>query len=264
MTANAHPPSRDVGGSVAIDALLTIVIALRNNASGLRRSLESIIANGPAARRVCVHIVDSNSTDAPIEIADEFAGRLAIVFRSAHDHGIYHAWNKALRAVATPWLTFLGSGDTFAPDALEKLFHRFAEEPAFDIVTAKARLIYPSGRREVRGLPYVASQFARWFSISHSGACYDRRLFDRYGNFDETYRVTGDYDFLTRVGPHARFAFIDEVLSDFPLDGVSSTSLRPLKEAYRVRDRYRTVSRFENIRLFARAVVMFYAARWIK
>lgn len=262
MTAVENPArsSRSASGEL----VLTVIISLRNNSGGLRRSLESIEANGLAAQRVCVRIVDSNSCDAPVEVVDDFAARLNVDFRSAHDHGIYHAWNLAVAATTTPWLTFLGSGDTLAPDALARLFGRFAQDTEFDIVTAKVRLVYPSGRREIRGLPYDAAQFARWFSITHSGACYNRRLFERFGNFDENYRVTGDYEFLTRVGHHARFAFLDAVLSDFPLDGVSSASLLPLKESFRVRQRYGTVTKFENVRLFVRAVVSFYAARWLK
>lgn len=250
----------DDGGRV-----LTVIVALRNDAGGLRESLESIVANGPeAARRVCVEIVDSNSRDAPVEVFEAFSDRLAMHFRTAHDRGIYHAWNRAVAATETPWLTFLGAGDTFVPDGLPALLDRFGAPPEFDIVTGLVELLYPSGRREVRGLPYKAEEFARWFSVAHSGACYRRELFDRFGNFDESYRVTGDYEFLTRVGPRARFAFIEKVLSMFPVDGVSSASLRPLQESYRVRERYRTVTSFENRRLFARAALSYYAAKWLK
>lgn len=243
---------------------LTVIISLMNGRDALDRTLASLAVEPLAAQRIVVRIVDGNSRDAPIEVVERYEDRLSVDFRSAHDRGIYHAWNRGVAASTTPWLTFLGAGDTFLPGQLTVLLDRLDQSVDVDVLVAKACFVYESGRREIWGRPYDAKAFARWFSIVHSGASYSRRVFDRFGNFDERFRVTGDYEFLTRIAPHVRFDFLDAVLTDFPIDGVSNASLLPLKEAYLVRKRHRTVGGVHNMLLRLRATASFYGARWLK
>lgn len=243
--------------------LLTIVIALRNNRSGLERSLKLLCDAAASVReRLHVVIVDSNSSDAPIEVVRHYCSDLSIDFHPGYDSGIYQAWNKAIRVVPTPFLTFLGSGDTFVLEKLDLLMKVLESDTDFDLLFAKVKLKYTNGRELIAGKPFDGEEFGRWFSVAHSGAIYRTEVFRNYGNFDESYRITGDYEFLNRIKWFVKTSYLDEVLTEFPVDGVSSSSTRPLAEAYKVRRVHRTVSPLHNRWLYLRALGAYYVSRW--
>jgi glycosyltransferase involved in cell wall biosynthesis len=244
-------------------ALVTVLIALRNDSRGLVATLESI-AGQRDADSVRILVVDCNSVDFPVDVVRQFSDRLALDFHAGHDRGIYHSWNRGLRWVQTPWVTFFGAGDLFVDGAIARIVAAARSPDAADVISAKSENLYPRGLREIRGEPFDAARFGRFFTINHSGTIYRTTLFADYGNFDEGYRSSGDYDFLMRIRNRARFGFIDTVVSQYIVGGISSSSLRPLKESYRVRERHKTVSRWQNRAIFIRSLLAFYRLRFFR
>lgn len=246
--------------------ILTVITSLFNDRNGLEQTLEASAAFPESWRSRVTHLVaDGNSRDAPVEIVARYRDRLDIRFIAGFDRGIYHAWNKAVSATSTPFLTFIGAGDRMTECGWQPLLAKLTNEAnAWDLLLGKARFIYPSGRIEIHGQPFDRESFSRFFSIVHPGAVYRRDVFERFGNFDERFRITGDYEFITRLAPHVRFEFLDEVLADFPIDGISSASFAPLKEAFSVRKKHRTVTNASNRMLYARAVLAHLRTRWTK
>ena len=45
----------------------------------------------------------------------------------------------------------------------------------------------------------IKHKMARQMCIPHAATFHHRQLFDRFGHFDPSYRIAGDYDFLLRV-----------------------------------------------------------------
>lgn len=244
----------------ADDRLITVVIALKNDAAGLRTTLASM-AEQNSVDHVGVLVMDGNSRDAPVEVVEDFRAALHIDFDASFDRGIYHAWNKALRRVDTEWLTFFGAGDTFCPGAIAALVERAARNVDSDVVSSRSRNIFSATRHVIGGEPFDYDRFKRHFSVNHSGLLYRRSLFDRFGNFDERYRSSGDYEFLIRIGRHARFDFLDMIVSDYIVGGISSKSTMPLRETYTVRKQHRLTGRLDNLWQLARAHAAFYKAK---
>lgn len=245
------------------DAIITVVISLKNNAAGLRETLDSL-ASQSARDGFCVLVIDSNSSDFPIDVVRAFRDRLRIEFHSAFDAGIYNSWNKALAHVKTPWLTFFGSGDTFCEGAADALIGAVANDPAYDIISSKTCNVFADGSTQIRGSRFDAVEFGRYFSINHSGTLYRRTIFDDYGNFDERYRSSGDYEFLLRVHSRMRFGYIDQVISNYLVGGISSSSTTPLRETYAVRKRYKTVGALENRLLYLRGLAGLYRTKYLR
>lgn len=241
--------------------LITVVISLRNDAAGLEATLRSVVGqDGVDALEVL--IVDGNSFDAPVRIVDQFRDEVQIRFYPAFDRGIYSAWNKAVVLAKGDWLTFVGAGDTFTAEAIAALVDRAVSETEADVISSKSRNIYARGTELVAGSPFVYEEFVRKFTLNHSGLLYRRTIFDRYGNFDERYRSSGDYEFLLRIGRQVPFTYLDMVVSTFPVGGISSGSTLALSENYRIRQSHRLVGAFENVWLYLRAYLAFQLARF--
>jgi hypothetical protein len=47
--------------------------------------------------------------------------------------------------------------------------------------------------------------------VAHIGLMHHRAIFENFGRFSTRYTITGDYDFLLRLGPSISAVFVDEV-----------------------------------------------------
>ena len=207
---------------------VSVIIAVFNRARTLQACLNSIFAQtaGPLQIIVC----DGGSTDGSREIIEENAPRLAW-WQSQRDRGVAHAWNIALEHATGAWVGFLGADDRLAkPTSMASLLEA-ASEPAINYVSGQAILVDDEGRaRRVVGTGWDWERMKRYQHIAHPGSLHRRDLFARWGNFDESYPIACDYDFLLRVGREIRAAFVAEPVT---LMGISGQSNRQAWRAFR-------------------------------
>jgi hypothetical protein len=63
-------------------------------------------------------------------------------------------------------------------------------------------------------------------TVAHVGSMHHRSLFEEYGRFDESYRLSADYELLLRPRSNLRAAFLDRVTAAMALGGVSNANTR--------------------------------------
>ncbi len=157
---------------------------------------------------------------------------------SEPDAGIYDAWNKGLRAARGEWVAFLGADDAYEPDALSAYGEQLEAGSAaeLDFLSSRVALMGEAGRvLRVIGDPWNWRTFRRYMNVAHVGALHHRRLYERYGVYDTTYRICGDYELLLRAGPALRAGFLDRVTAIATVGGVSVSSTLALDEAMRAK-----------------------------
>jgi hypothetical protein len=59
--------------------------------------------------------------------------------------------------------------------------------------------------------------------------------FKQYGEFDASYRISGDYEILLRAGSNLRAGFVDQVLTHAVLGGVSNRDKAVFRENLRAK-----------------------------
>jgi len=242
---------------------LSVIISLKNGANHLAFTLESLISQENNTR-IEVIIIDSNSSDAPYYVAQEYASKgLQIIFHSSYDNSIYEAWNKAIEISKSPYLTFVGAGDIILKDSLKKLLKYLEANEDIDILTSQSIDVYPNGFEIIRGKPYSKAVFSRIFSINHTGVIYKKKLFRKFGNFSQDYRYSSDYEFLLRVSSLAKFGYLKIIVSKYIYGGASSSSMAPLIESYNIRKRYNAIPKKENRLILLRSVISFLAINFI-
>ena len=93
-----------------ITDLVSIVTVVRNDRKGLRRTMESVLAQDfPGLEYV---VVDGASTDGTLDLIRANADRLS-AWISEPDGGVYDAMNKGWRLATGDWVVFLNAGDWF-------------------------------------------------------------------------------------------------------------------------------------------------------
>jgi len=210
----------------------TVITATFNSQNTLEATIRSVLAQ--TYRDFEYIIIDGLSTDRTVDIIRSFEPQFAakgIAFQwiSEKDSGIYDAWNKGLGMSHGSWISFVGSDDTLRPEALETMSNAAAED--VDFLSAKARLLRNGSLMRTFGEAWNWSVFRREMKILHAGGWHNARYFERFGLFDVSFRIVGDYELLMRAGSSLRVRFVDSYIIDMGADGVSSTMVKKsLKE----------------------------------
>lgn len=214
----------------------TVIISTLDAGATIARCLASLDGQR-GAPPFEVLIQDGKSKDATLELCH----RSGVVTRvvSEPDHGIYDAWNKALAHARGDWILFLGADDQLAaPDVLARAAAALASVPG-DTLVAYGRVALMNSAGEVLDLvgdPWAQARtrMRGVMSLPHQGVFHRRTLFERYGSFDSSYRIAGDYALLARALSDTAPAYVgDLVVAHMAYGGVSTTpanSLRLLRE----------------------------------
>ena len=211
---------------------LSIITINYNNADGLRKTMESVFAQ--TNRDFEYIIVDGASTDGSVEIVKEFAQKLEngdlrlenFKWSSEPDTGIYNAMNKGVRKATGEYVLMLNSGDYFVDEhVVERVL---PELDGTDIIQGNV-IVETDGKEKIlRGYGKSDLSFidVMWGYFLHQASFCKIDVFERYGYFDESYRIGGDTVFYAKcLGfGDATFKYIDQNIAYFDDEGVSAAS----------------------------------------
>jgi glycosyltransferase involved in cell wall biosynthesis len=198
---------------------LSIVIATWNAARTLEQCLVSIVHQGFKDWELLIS--DGGSTDGTVEMIRKYQADIAW-WQSRKDGGIYDAWNQAIAHAKGEYICFLGADDAWANhQALSTLFAAIGDRQ-YDLVTSRATVFDPATKKEWKfGSAWNYKRMGRRMIVCHPGLLHRRSLFERYGLFDASYRITGDLDFLLRLPDDLRTLHVEATSVRIEGGGVS-------------------------------------------
>jgi glycosyltransferase involved in cell wall biosynthesis len=207
MTSSARPP------------LLTIVTINKNNASGLKRTILSILPLLSA--EVHYVVVDGGSDDGSLQVAQSLlATRDHVRVVSEADRGIYDAMNKGWQMSLSEYVAFVNSGDEAVPDAYAR-FLSALESRLADVFYGRVFLAQDDGAR--LGIHERHPEQLRSDTLPHPATVVRRRVLAKLGGFNERFRIVADRDFFIRAyKQQVSFLYVPETVAVFYLSGVSS------------------------------------------
>lgn len=216
--------------------LVTIVTATYNDAADLGLTAESIRAL--AYKNVEWIVVDGGSSDGTIDFVKRNED-IVDYWSSEPDEGIYDAWNKGVSRASGEWISFLGAGDRYHPDALDRYVRAIGEQASVPgLVSSRVQHVSRQGEiLRVWGGPFEWAKFRKYMTIGHSGALHHRSLFQKHGLFDTSYACASDYEFLIRCGNGLDALFVNAITLDMLVGGISN-AYTVLFETYRVQRKH--------------------------
>ena len=140
-------------------------------------------------------LIDGGSTDATSTI---LKSRLPdSCWEILPKSSIYQAWNHAIKRLTnTNYYCFLGVGDILLNQGLEESM-QIIQQTKPDIIYGPTIL----GAKKISHNPPDKVTGWMWghLPFCHAGTLFSRKLFLRYGLFDESYNIAGDLDWLLRI-----------------------------------------------------------------
>lgn len=205
----------------SIDPTVSVITAVFNAQDCIADCIESVLTQDhPNIEYI---IVDAASTDGTVDVIRRYEDKIDI-WISEPDNGIFDAWNKGLELASGKWIAFLSADDIYLPGAIRKYMNLARECSGAEFLSSHAQLIHPSGYSPVFGAPWKWPACARALTTIHVGTMHRRSLFERYGNFDASYRSAGDYEFLLRAGDRLKTAFMPEITVMMRAGGASEST----------------------------------------
>lgn len=207
---------------------VSIITAVRNCAESIVGTLESVA--GQRFEAIEHVVIDGASTDGTPEVVRERGSRVA-TFISERDAGVYDAFNKGLRLANGDLIGFLNAGDRYVDDqAIGKLVERISFSGA-DAVFADLAVVDPASNalvRRIRSRPFSAHSISYGFMPAHPTLFVRRAIFERFGHFDASYRIAGDFEFVARTFGKGgiSYAYVPEVLVYMENGGLSNRGWR--------------------------------------
>ena len=180
--------------------LITVIVAVFNGVNTLQHCIDSVSQQTYQNKELI--IIDGGSRDGTVDLIKSNNARINY-WISESDKGIYNAWNKGVSQANGEWICFLGADDYFW-DALvlDRVVSQLATiSPKINVAYGQIMLLSSDGEKLYAiGGPWgvVKNRFKQLMPIPHSGAMHRASLFRKYGNFDEAFRIAGDYEFLLR------------------------------------------------------------------
>ena len=196
-------------------------------------SIVTVCYNEPNLRATCESIVnqiwqdfewiviDGGSNKKTIDVFDEYKHRMNY-FVSEKDNGIYNAMNKGIAKSKGEYICFLNAGDNYIDNrVLQNVIKKGLDR---DIIFGDECVVKKGKIKKIRYPNKIDFAYLYRESLPHQSSFIKRELFERYGNYDEQYKIVSDWkkwlDFL--VLNKCSYKHINLVCSKFDNSGISS------------------------------------------
>lgn len=209
---------------------LSIITINRNDASGLRHTIQSVISQEHTVFEYV--IIDGASTDESIDVINALATSLGnrLKWVSEPDKGIYDAMNKGIAMASGDYVQFLNSGDWLAGnDVTARMQQALESSGRPSILYGNMVKEMPDGKRK-RDVGFAGEEITLldFFigTLNHSSAYIKRDLFDKYGLYDASLKIASDWKWYLKaiVLGDEKPVYTDIDVTLFDMTGISETN----------------------------------------
>jgi len=170
---------------------ISIITVCYNEKLDISKTCDSVVAQTFSDYEWIV--IDGGSTDGTLDVLKEYESNITLLV-SEKDRGVYDAMNKGIKFASGEYVLFLNGGDSlFEKDILLKIFENNSYRE--DVLYGDCCLLDIGGTAKILNFKEKISR--SYFvnnNINHQATFIKKALFDKYGFYDESYRVLADYD----------------------------------------------------------------------
>ncbi len=204
----------------------TVITINYNNREGLRKTMESVVAQ--TCRDFEFVVIDGGSTDGSVDVIREYGDRIDY-WVSEPDNGIYNAMNKGVAHAHGEYCLFMNSGDCLYDSMVLEAVDK--HNPTEDVVVGKVSIDEqdhivsppPSGDLTLYHLYSGA--------IPHQASFIRTTLLKKHP-YDETLKITSDWKFFIQalIIDNGTIRYIDTFVARYDTNGLSSNNPQLMRQ----------------------------------
>ncbi|MBX9653465.1 glycosyltransferase [bacterium] len=199
-------------------------------------------------------VMDGGSKDETVPILERYADQFAY-FESKKDKGQADAICRGFERTTGEIMAYLNSDDMLTAGTLHRVAKYFDEHPEVDVIYSHRCFV--DERNRVLGYwilpPHSSYLMKRFDYIPQETTFWRRRIFDKVGNIDPTFRFAMDYDLFARFMIEGNMRRVHDIYGAFRIHDTSKTQTQiqtiGMQEMDRVRTRYNIKIRKPDILL---------------
>lgn len=212
---------------------ISVITAIYNAAATLEQCIDSVLSQDyPHIEYI---LVDGASTDDSLKIIKTKAAQHPrLKWVSEPDGGIYDALNKGIAMATGDILGFLHADDTFTNNACLSAIAAAFKQYGVDGVYGDLRYVSaqePSRSvRKWKSESFKRALLNRGWMPPHPTLYLKAEMYRKYGQFDTSYRIAADYEFILRLfkQERLRFHYLPKTLVKMRTGGVSNRNLQTI------------------------------------
>lgn len=189
---------------------VSVICSMWRGGEYIERYMDNITSQSIFTDRCELIIVDAASPEGEASIIERYKKRLGdriVYHRMPHRAGIYSAWNYGVGIARGKYLTNANLDDLRRQDSLERQASALDALSFVDVVyddhlysfDAEADFEMMERAGAASELPLVTRSNMFSMNPPHNGPMWRASLHDKLGQFDESYRSAGDYEFWLRA-----------------------------------------------------------------
>lgn len=202
----------------------SIITVVYNDLAGLKRTVSSVRCQDFKDYEHV--IIDGASSDGSRAYLSELSASCrSMRFVSERDRGIYDAMNKGASLAQGDWAVFLNAGDRFAnAQVLTRVGHA-AETPDM-IYFGRAQIMASNTRQWIFPPGFITPQTCQYWlgrNLPNHQAIFFPRIFYKHEAYSLALKISADSEYKERALTARPWVFLDLVVCEFYLDGLSSS-----------------------------------------
>ena len=206
---------------------LSIITIVRNGEKTIKDTMESVLSQ--TYSDIEYILIDGCSTDKTVEIINGYEKQIS-KFISEPDEGIYDGLNKGVSLATGDVIAFLHSDDVYANETvisdIVNCFDNDTQGVYGDLVyTDKADM--NKVFRYWKSCDFSLSLLSKGWMPPHPTLFLRREVYQKYGAFDISFKIAGDYDFMLRIlKDNIAVKYLPQVIYKMRLGGESNRSIQ--------------------------------------
>lgn len=181
-----------------MDPKVSVVTVCYNAEKFIEQAINSVL--NQTYNNIEYLIIDGASKDSTVSKINKYRSKIAF-FLSEPDNGMYEAMNKGIKASTGEILYFLNSDDVFYDEyVIENVVKAFKKNSDVDLIYGPIIIKDPlTNESFMKPHDYITKSFFIYNAICQQGIFYKADVFKKCGQFDTTYRIVGDYEWVLRA-----------------------------------------------------------------
>lgn len=181
-----------------MDPKVSVITVCYNAEEFIEHAIASVLAQ--TYTNIEYLIIDGNSNDNTVSIINKYKDKIHY-FISEPDNGMYDAMNKGIKNASGDIFFFLNSDDVFYDKhVVENVVKTFQLNEDVELIYGPIIITNPiTNETFIKTHEKISKSFFISGSICQQGIFFRADNFEKYGLFDDTYKIVGDYEWELRT-----------------------------------------------------------------